>query len=49
LVASGDKTRIARSGRDRLGEIDVVDGTVFHLYAIEDEDFPPPPACASAY
>jgi hypothetical protein len=48
LVASGNETRTAQSGRDRLEEIDVVDGTVFHLYAIEDEDFPPPAACASA-
>lgn len=45
LVASGNTTRKADRGRTRLDEIDVVDRTIFHLYAIEDEDFDLPQAC----
>lgn len=44
LIAADDGPRIAHSGRHRLEELGVKDDTVFHLYAIEDEDFSPPPA-----
>jgi hypothetical protein len=44
LVADDRGCKIAGSSRDKLEDVGVKDGTVFHLYAIEDEDFPPPPA-----
>jgi hypothetical protein len=36
MVAAGDDFKIAYKSVDRLNEIGVADGTVFHLYAIQD-------------
>src|SRR5262249_33959645 len=44
LVASEEGVRVARDDRERLETLQVKDGTVFHLYAIEDEGHPPQPA-----
>ncbi len=44
LIASESGARLAYSGRDRIEELGVKDGTVFHLYAIEDVLFEPPTA-----
>jgi hypothetical protein len=44
LVESDDGPRQASDPRERLQTLGVRDGTVFHLYAIEDEDFDPPAA-----
>lgn len=49
LVASGSEIKMAHSARDRLEDIGISDETVFHLYAIEDEDHRPPPASIAAY
>ncbi len=48
LVAAVDGIRPAHSARDRLNELGVRNGTVFHLYAIEDEEFDPPVAACCA-
>lgn len=37
MVASKDGLRFSYSDQDRLEDIGVNDGIVFHLYAIEDE------------
>ena len=47
VVSTVDGTKFCTADRDRLSEIGVADGTVFHLYAIEDERYDPPP-CAAA-
>lgn len=39
LVAPSDATLKVGSERTRLEELDVADGIIFHLYAIEDENF----------
>lgn len=39
VFASGDKPRISCSERDRLSDLGLDEGTVFHLYAVEDEDY----------
>lgn len=45
-IVSGEKGLVfSESDSDRLGDLGVADGTVFHIYAIEDEDRYPPPAC----
>lgn len=36
------------SERDRLGQVGIGDGAVFHMYAIEDEDRYPPPCALPA-
>jgi hypothetical protein len=46
MVLTDQGLRLAKSARDRLDELEVRDGTVFHMYAIEDEDFPTPAAPA---
>jgi hypothetical protein len=47
VTAEGD-VRVAHSPRERLEQLGIKDGTVFHMYAIEDEDFSPPPCAAPA-
>jgi TIR domain len=44
LVYSDRGLRFCHSDRERLEDIGIYDGIVFHLYAIEDEEFHPPPA-----
>ena len=39
IVASTDAEFKVGNGRTRLEELDVADGTIFHLYVIEDEDY----------
>lgn len=46
LVKTDEGFRVARSDRDRIGQLGVRDGTVFHLYAIEDERYETPPGAA---
>jgi hypothetical protein len=46
LVRDGDKTIVSKSETDRLRDIRVYDGVVFHMYAIEDEELDPPAAYA---
>ena len=42
-VVEGDQApRLSVDDRDRLEDIGLYDGIVFHLYAIEDEDYDPP-------
>src|SRR5712691_9934258 len=44
LVLSGHGLRVSFSDREKLSEIGVYDGIVFHLKAIEDDEEPPPAA-----
>ena len=44
LVSTGDNTITSVDERDRLVDLQVRDNSTFHLYAIEDERFEPPPA-----
>jgi hypothetical protein len=48
LIAGEGEPKVAQSGRQRLVELGVKNDTVFHLYAIEDEDYGPPAAAAPA-
>lgn len=48
IVAGKDGPRLCKNDRDRLADIGVADGVVFHLYAIEDERYDSPAACAGA-
>lgn len=45
LIRSSEELFMSLDEDDRLSEIGVQDGMLFHLYAIEDIDFPPPAAC----
>lgn len=47
IVAGPDGPKFCTTDRARLDQIEVADGTIFHLYAIEDEAYHPPAACAS--
>lgn len=44
VVSTADGPKFCTTDRDRLSDLGVADGTVFHLYAIEDERYDPPPA-----
>jgi hypothetical protein len=44
VVNSDGKLKLSQHDRDRLQDLGVKSGTVFHIYAIEDEDYPPPNA-----
>jgi hypothetical protein len=46
LISTGNDIRVSFSEYDRLSDLGVRDNSTFHLYAIEDERFDPPPACA---
>lgn len=47
IVATADGPKFCTDDRLRLSDVGVVDGSVFHMYAIEDERYDPPAACAS--
>jgi hypothetical protein len=47
VVAGYEEPFVSISDSDRLEDIGIEDGIVFHLYAIEDEEHYPPP-CASS-
>ena len=46
LVAGDKEPFFSTSDSDRLEDIGIKDGVVFHLYAIEDEEHYPPPCAA---
>lgn len=46
LVQSENGIKKAYTDRDRLEDLGVRDGSVFHLYGIEDERYEPMPLCA---
>ena len=43
MVKAGDKIKTSHRERDRLADLGIYDGIVFHMYAIEDEQHEPPP------
>lgn len=43
IVDNEGKAKFSHDGGDRLQDLGVKSGTVFHIYAIEDEDFALPP------
>lgn len=47
VVYGGASPRVSMDDHDRLSDIGFYDGIVLHLYAIEDEDYSPPPASAA--
>jgi hypothetical protein len=48
VVAGKDGPKLCKSDLERLADIGVVDGTVFHLYPIEDERYNSPAASPAA-
>jgi len=48
LVKTDDGFKVTRNERERLEQLGVRDGMVFHLYAIEDERYDPPSCMAAS-
>jgi hypothetical protein len=46
VVSTASGPKFCTTDRDRLTDLGVTDGTVFHLYAVEDERYDPPPCAA---
>jgi hypothetical protein len=46
IVMSDHRLRFSYSDRDRVEDLGISDGTIFHLYPVEDEDVPLDDACA---
>jgi len=47
IVQKGKRAEVSHDDSDRLEDLGVQDGTIFHLYAIEDDRYEPPCACAN--